>query len=286
MLFMKKSSDKNDNEIVEAYEREDETEEVEVQESVGDDTVEEDYDDKKDDEEDLDSEENFEEQYEENVGAQKKNKAFLRKKNKNVEEVEEEVKVEDCTLYLVTDRMVPKLMDYFVERGVNLSFASDSLEKCRNEVMMDFDRKRIVVVETGKGLCSSVNQRGMFLDILEMADETTGMTVFYTNNDIKGLALSNFKRKKLKCSKYIEWVPYVNTLHVVAKLLYGYKSEKYIASISTERTTEVDAMTVNDYRKIPRENVHLRESVIQPMEIGKDIQIHPEKCLEKFDPYI
>lgn len=136
-------------------------------------------------------------------------------------------------LYLVIDRKVHGLINYFRECGVNLSNIYDSIIEARNRVLVQSKPSRVIFADTGTGRFSRTNIRKDIIDMLGICDENTKITVFYTDSMLKADAMREIGRTNIK----IDWVKYTSTADMVARILtYG---EDYELDESSDPEDEI-----------------------------------------------
>lgn len=141
---------------------------------------------------------------------------------------------EEMILYLITDRKVPGLINYFRECGVNLSNIYTSVDEATDTISMQSDRARIVVADTGLGKFTSTKIRHSLIDLLGICDENNKVSVFYTDSVIKVDSMSRLG----KDADGIDWLKYSGTADMVAKILQ-YK-ENYVLDYLADESEDMD----------------------------------------------
>ena len=139
----------------------------------------------------------------------------------------------DCILYIVTDRIIHGMVDYMRDCGLNVNNIFDNIETVRNMLLMQFNRCRIVVIDTGSGKFVTPTIRKELIDMIGVNDENLKFTVFYTDSVIKSDAMEALG----KAGKSIEWVKYKTTPIVVAAML-SHAEENYIDDSMTRCSGE------------------------------------------------
>lgn len=139
-------------------------------------------------------------------------------------------------LYLVIDKPVFGILNYFREHGVNVSNMFDDITEAKNMVLMQSEPVRIVVVDTGTGKFATPVVRRELIDMLGVSDESNKITVFYTESALK---LDAARSLGNQVSKDIDWILYRSTMIVVATLLSYH--ENYIDDYPDEPEQLEDA---------------------------------------------
>ena len=124
-------------------------------------------------------------------------------------------------LYLVSDKAVPGLLEYLNDCGLAVTDIFDGVESLKNTLLLQSNRARIVIIDSGTGRFISPNVRKELVDIIGMNDENLQFTIFYTDNILKSTTIQELG----KMGKELEWVKYSSTVVVAAYLLM--KHEKY-----------------------------------------------------------
>ena len=118
-------------------------------------------------------------------------------------------------LYVVTDRPVHGLVNYFRECGLNVSNIYDNIVDVRNTVLIESEPCRIVIMDTGLGRFTTTQTRKELIDLIGICDDNTKVTVFYTDSALK----VDSKRELGRGNVGIDWFEYNGTVNVVAQVL-------------------------------------------------------------------
>lgn len=137
------------------------------------------------------------------------------------------VEKQKMLLFLIIDREIDGILGYFRQSGVNVSNIFYNITEAKNEVLMQTEPLRIVIVDTGMGKFTTTSMRGELIDMLGISDEQNKTSVFYTDSVLKVDTL----RSLGKSGKAIDWQKYESTALVVATLL-SYNEEYVIDSES------------------------------------------------------
>lgn len=141
-------------------------------------------------------------------------------------------------LYIVTDRKTDKLMKYIDSVGLNVTKVYESITDARNELLLEFDPYRVVVVDTGTGKFTNVSSRKELMDMVGIMDEEARVSIIYTESALKSEAKSILGRRY----KEIHWERYKGTPNVVTdivKLKEIYKQCKRQEEISVNSEKEM-----------------------------------------------
>ena len=155
-------------------------------------------------------------------------------KSKGNGDAQQEVPIEKpkMMLYLVIDKPVEGLLNYFRMSGVNVSNIYSDIGEAKNEVIMQSDPLRIVIVDTGLGKFTTTTMRAELIDMMGISDDQNRTTVFYTDSALKVDTLHTLG----KSGKDIDWFKYQSTALVVATLL-SY-NEEYILNSESDNLAD------------------------------------------------
>lgn len=186
----------------------------------------------------------------------KKSKGSKNPKGKDTQ-AEEEQQTQDMILYIVMDKSIPGLINFFRECGVKVSNIFDDIVDAKNTVLMQSEPIRIVVVDTGLGKFTTTSMRSELIDMLGIADENSKTTVFYTDSALKVDTI----RTLGKSGKKIDWIQYKSTAVVAATILsynenYIYDMEDDLDVIETSKSAlNFKGLTMSDLQVVPRHNI-------------------------------
>ena len=139
---------------------------------------------------------------------------------------------EGIIAYLVIDRPVHGLLEYFRGCGIAISNIFTDIVDARNAVLMQSEPCRIVVVDTGLGRFTTTKTRQELIDMLGICDESNKVSVYYTDSVIKIDSMRALGKNKAG----IDWRRYKGTASVVANLLqYGDKYSLEYGSDAIEK---------------------------------------------------
>lgn len=163
-------------------------------------------------------------------------------KSKGNGDTQQEVPIEKpkMMLYLVIDKPVEGLLNYFRMSGVNVSNIYSDIGEAKNEVIMQSDPLRIVIVDTGLGKFTTTTMRAELIDMMGISDDQNRTTVFYTDSALKVDTLHTLG----KSGKDIDWFKYQSTALVVATLL-SY-NEEYILNSESDNLADQKKTQAND----------------------------------------
>ena len=163
-------------------------------------------------------------------------------KSKGDGDAQQEVPIEKpkMMLYLVIDKPVEGLLNYFRMSGVNVSNIYSDIGEAKNEVIMQSDPLRIVIVDTGLGKFTTTTMRAELIDMMGISDDQNRTTVFYTDSALKVDTLHTLG----KSGKDIDWFKYQSTALVVATLL-SY-NEDYILNSESDNLADQKKTQANE----------------------------------------
>lgn len=163
---------------------------------------------------------------------EKKAKADKKKTAKESKSAEEKPveQVEDVVLYIITDRHLPNMLQYYRERGVNVSNIFDSIEDARSALILNIEKSRLVILDTGMGQFSNMGTRRQIIDLIGISDEENRISVYYTDSVIK----SEVEYSDEVMGREISWHKYRSTADVIAHIL-KHKNEHYVLDFNADK---------------------------------------------------
>ena len=163
---------------------------------------------------------------------EKKAKADKKKTAKESENAEEKPveQVEDVVLYIITDRHLPNMLQYYRERGVNVSNIFDSIEDARSALILNIEKSRLVILDTGMGQFSNMGTRRQIIDLIGISDEENRISVYYTDSVIK----SEVEYSDEVMGREISWHKYRSTADVIAHIL-KHTNEHYVLDFNADK---------------------------------------------------
>lgn len=163
---------------------------------------------------------------------EKKAKADKKKTAKESENAEEKPveQVEDVVLYIITDRHLPNMIQYYRERGVNVSNIFDSIEDARSALILNIEKSRLVILDTGMGQFSNMGTRRQIIDLIGISDEENRISVYYTDSVIK----SEVEYSDEVMGREISWHKYRSTADVIAHIL-KHTNEHYVLDFNADK---------------------------------------------------
>ena len=147
------------------------------------------------------------------------------------EDTDEVIEKRKMMMFVIIDRNVDGLLEYFRQSGVNVSNIFYDITEAKNEVLMQTEPLRIVIIDTGLGKFTTTTMRGELIDMLGISDEQNRTSVFYTDSVLKVDTL----RSLGKSGKAIDWNKYESTALVAATLLRY--NEEYILDSESDKIT-------------------------------------------------
>ncbi len=157
------------------------------------------------------------------VDAKSKKKSKKNSSNKEASYAEPEAQKQKVSLFVLTDKLTPHMMEFARDSGLAVSNIFTSVDDLKSLLMTTFGVTRIVVVDSGTGRFVAPATRKDLIDAIGMADEDVKFTVFYTSN----LLREDAKNTLTDNSDNVEWVPYKCTAVCVAVMML-HKTEEYV----------------------------------------------------------
>jgi len=172
---------------------------------------------------------------------------------------------EKIVLYVITDREPDRILSYFRAHGIYVAKVFNSIEDARNKILMLDSKCRIVVIETGLGMFSSMKMKKELIDMLGICDENNHVSVYYVDTSIKSETLKELGKQK----KSINWNRYYN-IYSVVKDLSNIETEEYI---QREDDDEEQSLEEEQMKKFKGAEVNTTQHEKIEIEIVKNVSI-------------
>lgn len=182
-------------------------------------------------------------------------------------ETDESQKLQDIVLHFVIDKSTSDMLDYFRGYGINVSRIFNNIEEAKNEILMQINPCRIVIVDTGTGRFSLMGARKALVDLLGIGDEDNKISVFYTDSVIK----DDISMAEEVDNKQIDWIKYRSTADILATLLQKSKKENYIIDDTLgeiKKTTSTQELMQFKGLSMKDESVNIGQPTISVEEIA------------------
>lgn len=142
------------------------------------------------------------------------------------------------TLYIVIDKAVDGLIEYFHGFGIEVSKVFNNIEQARDDLLIQSNKTRLVFIETGSGKFANMHARSCIVDLLGIIDDDIRISMFYTDSIIK----SDVEYAKGINMRSIDWMKYRTTVEVLAYLIKLNSDEhyKYDKDIEIKEDNNVD----------------------------------------------
>lgn len=172
-------------------------------------------------------------------------------KNSENDAVSIEEKVERSLIILI-DKKLPNLQESLVDRGLNVSTVYNDIEDIKIGLLMQSGNCRVVVIESGLGVFTTVTMREEIKDLLGMCNgDDKKLTVFYTDSVIKSDSI------KTPVGKQIDWNLYTTMADVITKL-----KEYNETYIMTEDVYSEKLISVEEALKITGDYVEENQTLV------------------------
>lgn len=172
---------------------------------------------------------------------------------------------EKIVLYVITDREPDRILSYFRAHGIYVAKVFNSIEDARNKILMLDSKCRIVVIETGLGMFSSMKMKKELIDMLGICDENNHVSVYYADTSIKSETLKELGKQK----KSINWNRY-NNIYSVVKDLSNIETEEYI---QREDDDEEQSLEEEQMKRFKGVEVNTTQHEKIEIEIVKNVSI-------------
>lgn len=185
-------------------------------------------------------------------------------------ELSREEKLQDIILYIIIDKSTSDMLSYFRGYGLNVARIFNNIDDAKNEIMMQIDPCRIVIVDTGTGRFSVMGARKSLIDLLGLGDDDTKISVYYTDIVIK----EDISISEQVDNKQIDWIKYRSTADILATLLQKRKKENYVLDSTIESCeTETKPEELMRYKGLTAkdDSMDLGQPSITPYDIQMNI---------------
>lgn len=138
-------------------------------------------------------------------------------------------------LYMIVDKPIDGMLQYFRNYGLNVSRIFSSIKEARDVVLMQVIKSKMVVIDTGTGRFTSMASRNELTDLLGIGDDDNSTIVFYSDSVIK----TEVEYSKELENKQVNWVKYKSTAQVLAYLLKNKGKEEYVPDGEYTKAAEI-----------------------------------------------
>lgn len=159
---------------------------------------------------------------------------------KSIEESKEESRAvtektvkPEMKLFILCDSVPNKFMRYIEESGMHVDEVYNNIEQARDELLLEYETYRILIVDTGTGKFSGVSQRRDIVDLLGIMDEECRASLFYTDEALR----QEIRQGTAKAGKKIVIYKYKGTADMILETMR--LGEKYQGSYKA-RTSEIE----------------------------------------------
>ena len=204
-------------------------------------------------------------------------------KNSENDAVSIEEKVERSLIILI-DKKLPNLQESLVDRGLNVSTVYNDIEDIKIGLLMQSGNCRVVVIESGLGVFTTVTMREEIKDLLGMCNgDDKKLTVFYTDSVIKSDSI------KTPVGKQIDWNLYTTMADVISKLKEY--NETYIMTedvyseklISVEEALKITGDYVDENQTLVNTDGHIPEDSEELRKLAVKNTLDFEDILPNFE---
>lgn len=204
-------------------------------------------------------------------------------KNSENDAVSIEEKVERSLIILI-DKKLPNLQESLVDRGLNVSTVYNDIEDIKIGLLMQSGNCRVVVIESGLGVFTTVTMREEIKDLLGMCNgDDKKLTVFYTDSVIKSDSI------KTPVGKQIDWNLYTTMADVISKLKEY--NETYIMTedvyseklISVEEALKITGDYVEENQTLVNTDGHIPEDSEELRKLAVENTLDFEDILPNFE---
>lgn len=127
-------------------------------------------------------------------------------------------------LFIISDKVFSGMLGYFRHYGSKVSKIFSNIEEAKNELMMQVDPCKIVVIDSGTGRFTGMSARNQLLELMSLSDNENRVAIFYTDSVIREEARNHSDIQE----KDITWHNFKNMAGVLAVLLQNLKKENYV----------------------------------------------------------
>lgn len=196
---------------------------------------------------------------------QKKQQDKLNKQQVKVVEPEKPRELQNLVLYCIVDKVLPGMLGYFRNYGLNVSRIFTSIDEARDAILMQVEPCRIIIMDTGTGRFSLMGSRKAIIDLMGISDVDNKISVFYTDSVIK----SDVSISEEGEGKQIEWYKYRSTADVLAVSLQKKKNENYVFDMeANDEYHPVDSLDIKGLAANCPESMNLGMPTISVDEVA------------------
>lgn len=161
--------------------------------------------------------------------------------DEDIEDDDEQYGENDYALYIITDKYISGMLEYFRHYGLNVSRIFLSVEDARDSILMQLAKSKLVIIDTGSGKLSSISAREQIYDILGLGSEDNKIKFFYSDKMLKSDS----------DNEHIEWIKYKSTSNVLAMLLQKKGEDNYIETYDYMKVSDLKESLDYKGKKVP-----------------------------------
>ena len=202
--------------------------------------------------------------------------------DKDVKTNDRSDKLKNYILYIITDKTHHGMLSYFRYYGSKVTKIYDNLNEAKDELLMQIEPCKIVVIDSGTGKFTGMSARKSLMDLLSISDEENRITIFYTDSIIKSEA-NNTEGVE---SKDITWHKYKTMSGVLALLLQNLKKENYVYELEDEevidKSDEILEFTGGTVRNYKEQDIGMSILSVEEIIMHEGSNISAEESIDGY----
>lgn len=183
-------------------------------------------------------------------------------------------------LYVICDKATNKFKQYISNSGLQVTNVFDTIEEVRDELLLQYDPYRLVIVDTGTGKFIGVEQRKALADMIGIMEDDCFASVFYTDDILRTEVKHAIGRKEKK----IHWVKYSGTADIILEL--SRLGEKYIGGYKADTVEYKDCTLREKSVSKDREKFTYRRELCSADEIREQIFSEEHGSIAMYEDYV
>lgn len=183
----------------------------------------------------------------------------------------------ELDLFILCDNATNKFKEYIQETEIGAATVYSDIDKARDELMLEFDAYRLVIVDTGTGKFSGIAQRIDIVDILGMMDDGCTASIFYTDEALR----ADIKQHIGKNTNKIGMTRYNGTADMILEITR--LGEKYTGKYKAEHE-EVKEHNIIVRKSKANDRFLYGSKLIEHKEIASSI--HDGEEIKSFNDYL
>lgn len=146
-------------------------------------------------------------------------------------------KPNENVLYIILDKPIDGVMNYFRCFGVNVSRVFNDIKSAKAQILMQVEPTEILIIDSGTGEFTSTAARKEIIDLIGLCDEGNIAEIFYCDDLLKSEIQYNEVLQKSKVD--VTWHRFKSLAMVLVYLLERKKNVNFVKDSSYGRTSDI-----------------------------------------------